>query len=398
MIRATDYTGKLLGNVDFIEASWDRKWSEPGEFMVYMALAEYNRLDALGMKYLENVGRPETGVIQKIEYKRETSGPTVTVSGKFVDALLDFGAYRKTQVVSASTAAAVKSAITSYISNAIAGVAVGSSTYKPLESVAVAPGSSFPTSADVSVEPDTQMGEALYSILSGTGYGLSTSVATYPATDGSGSVGLAVKFAPGVERTEGDAGVFFGKAYNNVDSMSYTLDESAEFCLYEILQEVESGVYGSYSSSYFPIKFTEVENGETKYFIGCTYYYDSNRPGNLGACYPKKILKTSLSSDECDLKVTTAANQQKIRNLMQKKAQLDMLNHYKIETISINVIQERFTYLQDYDLGDRCVALIDDMEQLYYARIEQINETHRSNRIDVELVLGTPSKQRWRTR
>ena len=83
---------------------------------------------------------------------------------------------------------------------------------------------------------------------------------------------------------------------------------------------------------------------------------------------------------------------------MQKKAQLDMLNHYKIETISINVIQERFTYLQDYDLGDRCVALIDDMEQLYYARIEQINETHRSNRIDVELVLGTPSKQRWRTR
>lgn len=57
MIRATDYKGKLLGNVDFIEASWDRKWSEPGEFMVYMALAEYNRLDDLGMKYLENVGR-----------------------------------------------------------------------------------------------------------------------------------------------------------------------------------------------------------------------------------------------------------------------------------------------------------------------------------------------------
>ena len=72
MLRATDYTGKLLGNVDFIEASWDRKWSEPGSFMVYMTLGEYNRLNALGMKYLENVGRPETGVIQKVEYKRET--------------------------------------------------------------------------------------------------------------------------------------------------------------------------------------------------------------------------------------------------------------------------------------------------------------------------------------
>lgn len=398
MLRATDYTGKLLGNVDFIEASWDRKWSEPGSFMAYMTLGEYNRLNALGMKYLENVGRPETGMIQKVEYKRETSGPTITVSGKFVDTILDFGSYRKTQVVSASTATAVKTAIASYIANATAGVTVGSVTYKPIKSVAIDGGSSFPNVADVSIESDTQMGEALYSILSGTGYGLLTSVTSYPAADNSGSVGLKVKFAPGVERTEGDAGVYFGKAYNNVDSMSYTLDESAEFCLYEILQEVESDVYGSYSTSYFPIKFTEVENGETKYFIGCTYYYEGNKPSNLGACYPKKILKTSLSSDECDLKVTTAANQQKIKNLMQKKAQLDMLDHYKVETISINVIQERFTYLRDYDLGDRCVALIDDMEQLFYARIEQINETHKSNRIDVELVLGTPSKQKWRTR
>lgn len=397
MLRATDYTGKLLGNIDFIEASWDRKWSEPGEFMVYMALAEYSRLNALGMKYIENVGRPETGVIQKVEYTRETTGPTVTVSGKFVDALLDFGAYRKTQVISASTAAAVKSAIASYIANATAGVTVSDVTYKPLKSVALDSGSSFPNSADASLDPDAQMGEALYSILSGTGYGLVTSVAAYPEKS-SGAVGLKVKIKPGTERTEGEAGVYFGKAYNNVDSMSYTLDESAEYCLYEILQEVESDVYSSFSASYFPIKFTEVENGETKYFIGCTYYYSGNRPTQLGDCYPKKILKTSLSSDECDLKVTTTANQQKIRNLMQKKAQLDMLDHYKVETISLSMLQERFFYLKDYDLGDRCVALIDDMQQLFYARIEQVNETHKANRIDVELVLGTPSKQKWRSR
>ena len=71
MLRGMDYTGKLLGSIDFIEASWDRKWSEAGEFIVYMTLDEYNRLDALGMKYVENVGRPETGVIQKIEYAKK---------------------------------------------------------------------------------------------------------------------------------------------------------------------------------------------------------------------------------------------------------------------------------------------------------------------------------------
>ena len=66
MLQGIDYTGKPIGNIDFIEASWDRNWSEAGDFMVYMALAEYNRLNALGIKYVKNVGRPETGVFQKL--------------------------------------------------------------------------------------------------------------------------------------------------------------------------------------------------------------------------------------------------------------------------------------------------------------------------------------------
>ena len=72
MLQAIDYTGKPIGNIDFIEASWDRNWSEAGDFMVYMALSEYNRLNAMGIKYVKNVGRPETGVFQK---ERPVSGP-----------------------------------------------------------------------------------------------------------------------------------------------------------------------------------------------------------------------------------------------------------------------------------------------------------------------------------
>ena len=74
MLQGIDYTGKLIGNIDFVEASWDRKWSEPGQFMIHMTLAEYNRLDGKGIKYVENVGRPERGIIQKIEYQKETEG------------------------------------------------------------------------------------------------------------------------------------------------------------------------------------------------------------------------------------------------------------------------------------------------------------------------------------
>ena len=396
MLRAIDFTGELLGSIDFIEASWDRRWSEPGEFMVYMALDEYNRLNGLGMKYIENVGRPERGIIQKTEYSRQTEGAFVTVSGYFVEKLLDFGAYRKTQVVSASTTDDVESAVNSYLQNAVAGVTVDGKTYKPLESVVINEGSEFPTSVNASIEAGLQAGEALYNILSGTGYGLIASVDSYPESDGSGGIGLTILLKNGRQKTEGDEGVFFGKAYNNVDDMSYTLDESAEACLYEIVQTVDQEQYSAFSAAYFPIKYTEIVDGATRYYIGCTYLYEENQPTNVGKCYPKRILETSLSSDECDLKVTTAANQQKIKSLMQKKAQLDMLDHYKVESISINVLQERFAYLEDYDLGDTCVALIDDMEQIYHARIEEANETHKENRIEVELVLGTPSKQKWR--
>ena len=398
MLQGIDYTGKLIGNIDFIEASWDRNWSEAGDFMVYMTLAEFNRLDAMGIKYIKNVGRPETGVLQKLQYDKETEGAFATISGFFAEKLLDYGTYRKTQVINASSAAAVKSGLNAYISNANAAVTVDGESYKPLKSVTIDSGSVFPSSADISIDQGVLMGEAIYDTISDTGFGVLAKIAEYPASDESGALGLNLIFNKGRQLTSGETGVFFGKAYNNVDDMSYTLDESAEKCLYEIIQEVDADYYSAFSTSYFPIKYTEVADGTTRYYIGCTYFYAGNQPTKIGSCYPKKILTTSLSSDECDLTVTTAVNQQKIKNLMQKKAQLDMLENYKIETIEANVIQVRYEYMKDYDLGDTCTVYIDDLEQIYHARIEQVQETHKNNMVSIKLVLGTPSKQKWRAR
>lgn len=396
MLQGIDYTGRLLGSIDFIEASWDRKWSEAGEFLVQMTLDEFNRLDALGMKYVRNVGRPEQGIIQKVEYSKEIEGAFVVVSGFFMEKLLDFGTYRKTQVVTDSSEAAVKSALSAYINNANAGVTVDGRIYKPLKNVTIDTASVFPSNVDNSIDQGTPMGAAIYETLSNTGYGMIVKAGEYPAGSEAGAVGLNVVFRKGRQLTDGETGVFFGKAYNNVDDMSYKLDESAEKCLYEIIQEVDADHYSAFSSSYFPIKYTEIVDGTTRYYIGCTYFSAANQPTKIGNCYPKKVLSTSLSSDECDLKITTATNQELIRNLMRKKAQLDMLDNYKVETMEINVIQVRYEYLSDYDLGDTCAVLIDDLNQMYYARIEKINETHKDNMVDIQLVLGTPRKQKWR--
>ncbi len=54
--------------------------------------------------------------------------------------------------------------------------------------------------------------------------------------------------------------------------------------------------------------------------------------------------------------------------------------------------------MKDYDLGDTCAVYIDDLEQMYHARIEQVQETHKNNMVNIKLVLGTPVKQKWRVR
>lgn len=395
MIKAINSKGVQIGNVDFIEVSWDRKWSATGEFMAYLPLAEYMRLSALDVKYLTNVGRPEIGIVQKIEYAKKISGAYVTVSGYFAENLLDFCSYRRTTVISANTAANVKSGISSYLDKASTGVTVDGKTYKPISGIYIDADSVFPESADSSIDNGTQAGEGLYQVLSGTGYSIRTSVKSYPQSD-SEAVGVSVKFIEGTDRTTGDDAIYFGKAYNNVSNVSYILDESAERCLYEIIQEVDAQYYSSFLASYFPIKFSETVDGEAHYYIGCTYVYNGNKPSGLGDVYPKKVLETSISSEEADLTVTTAANQSKIAGLMKKKAQLDMLNNYKVETVSVDVIQERYYYLTDYDIGDVCIVQIDDLEQQYHARIEEIQETHKSNRVDVKLVLGTPTRQKYR--
>ena len=128
------------------------------------------------------------------------------------------------------------------------------------------------------------------------------------------------------------------------------------------------------------------------YIIGCYFNWDSNAPENVGNSKPKAILKTSLSSDEVDLENTTTQNQKKIRNLLESKAKLDMLDNYKVEEIACNVIQERYKYLQDYDLGDKCIVYIDDLGLTYSSVITEIEETHKSNRVEIKVVLGTPRK------
>ena len=393
MLKARDWKGSIIGdkggNIDFIECAWDRKFTQCGDFILYLPLAEYNRLAEMGFKYVENVGRPELGLIQKIEYEKKTKGAFVTLKGFFVDKFLDFATYRKTVAINTNTVAAAKTAITNYINNANA--VVGG--VKPIGSIGFSNDSSFPSTIDISIDGGIKAGEALYDILSDSEYGYLTKISKYPKSD-TDTLGVSVKVFKGNDLTSGDNAVYFGKAFNNVSDISYTLDESANQCFYEVLQEVSEEHYSAFSTNYFPIKYTETKDGQIHYLIGCYFVWNSNKPEKIGNSNPKAVLTVSLSSDDVDLEDTSTANQQKIRRLLETQAMLDMLNNYRVETISCTVLQEKYEYMKNYDLGDKCVVYIDDLDLSYHAIISEVQETHKRNQIILKVVLGTPKKQK----
>ena len=79
MILGFDKYGTALGTIDFIELQWNRKYQECGSFVLYIAVDDYNA----EVKYVQYSDRPETGMIQKIEYEEKVGGRFVTLSGFF---------------------------------------------------------------------------------------------------------------------------------------------------------------------------------------------------------------------------------------------------------------------------------------------------------------------------
>ena len=60
------------------------------------------------------------------------------------------------------------------------------------------------------------------------------------------------------------------------------------------------------------------------------------------------------------------------------------------------MIQNNFLYLNDYDLGDICSTVIDDIEEMFVARIVETSEVIKNNTEEVTLTLGTPQKSKYK--
>ena len=89
MIKCLNKFGEEVKMIDFVELQWSRKYFESGSFVLYMAAKDYDP----NVKYIQCIGRPETAMVQKVVYEEKNNGEFVTLSGFFIDKVLDWSAY-----------------------------------------------------------------------------------------------------------------------------------------------------------------------------------------------------------------------------------------------------------------------------------------------------------------
>lgn len=384
MIQAFDKTGAAIGYPNFIELQWNRRFNGFGDFVIYMPVSEYDP----DVKYIQNVGRPETGIIQKIVYEQKPEGDFVTISGFFIEQLLNYGMLWQDKGYTATTAAGVRTRIRHFCRDCLTMVnppSVTGYTNPPIRSgryqlyrLSLGESNPTPNTMNFAYAKGTPCGDALLNWLNENGFSMyafpiwSGDLNQYPA------IGLGLVTYSGVDRS---GSVIFGKEYGDVISAEYALDDSATTAEGLAVQEISAAQASSYSS----VVQLATPSG-TKYFVRLST--TKTQPQNMGVAWPFKIYYTSVND--------TSLSQTNLYAQMRSEAQAALLDNTRLETISVDVIQNNKIYLEDYDLGDTCGVVISEIGKTFTAQIMEVHEVTSANKTDVQIVLGTPRRQKRR--
>lgn len=396
MITCLNKFGYEIMPTDFIELQWNRKYHEAGNFVLYIAAKDYNP----DIKYIQVKDRPETGIVQKIMYEEKTNGDFVTLSGFFIEKLLDCTAPTQGRTSNqAEYPDPVPDAIneslrwffysffiqqTDNLKNSMDpdGLGISYIDNNPVVffyETLVKDGVGIPRSV-ISFDVGEPFGESLYKNLEKYNCSYRVKPLFKNRDESKPILGIETQIWKGRDLRNS---IYFGDSIDNVKKIEFMVDESgAKECVVG-LQEIPDEIT-NYSNVFYTY-----EDGKHKKYISEAYHYQNNMPNNLGKVFPQKVIKTNCSA-------ISASDEKTVRETMQHQAKLELINNYIDEKISIDVIQNKFYYLKDYDLGDVCTIVIDKIKKMYTARIVEINEVFSQNKNEVELILGTPTKQEYR--
>lgn len=382
MIIYLDKTGQELPQRDFIELQWTRKCFEPGSFSLYVRAEDWDK----NIKYIQLDGRPETGIVQKIQYEYLPEGDFITASGFFIEKLLDWGA-------SITDMSPENDILTNL--DILCFTLYSQYTGRIKEEYGDAEGELFPPFTNnlycAYFEPLTSTaltqlgtkggepgGKAIYDFLRVNGYRLTAKpYFNDPArATREPMIGLVMEAKKLRSRD-----VYFNKSLGTAKNIEYVFDDSGAYPHIVGVQIIEDKI--SYTNSLYIYKDSKFQK-----CIYESYEYNVNAPQDVGTAKPLRVIYTTANDIE-------NGKEASVRAQMQNALKLELLNNYKVEHISCEVLQDRYIYPRDYDLGDLCNVQLDELEVEYSARIVEIREVYHKNICEIEIVLGTPTRKEY---
>lgn len=315
--------------IPYDNLQWNRRYYESGDYVMQIPLGLYDPT----WTYIGTKDRPELGMVQKAQ--KDDEGKMV-VSGFFCEKMLDDKTcYPRYIGDAAKTETAVRNIF---------------SAYKDDLPIALAPANDLllgdRTQSDFS---DDFLGEKLYKILE-------SRECTYSVIYDFENNALALKVWQGKDRTQSqnvNSFQTFSAEFGNITGSRTDFDDSA---------------YKNYAI----IPVNADDNGKEQQ----TYYLDWSNGG-----YKKEIVFDMRTS-----KPETGQTLAAFKDAVLQEAAENLIQYAKIEDIEVDVIESG--YMEDFDIGDKCDAVLTDVSVEMEARIVEINEVFKEGGHTVSVGLG----------
>lgn len=328
---------EIIKYFKYINLQWIRRYYEPGEFSVQLPASEYMS-DAV---YVFTKDRPELGLIQKKEYADGYDGEVMQLAGYFYEYKLN----DKITFPRFKAAGNIETLARSIVS-----------TYKD----------------DI---PILQLGDANDPLLGSdttkesTGEGLATALYEMLASQELSLrciydyVNNTMSFVvwSGLDRTQDQSTnsfVTFSEGFRNMQNEEVTID-SSNFKNYAVV--IGNGKYeeGNQIEVDVDLRSSANDYAQVLYVDQTGATYDSSE--QTLAEYNAQLYQAGLE---------------------------ELAKYTDVTSVTFDTIDRGLTYLQDYDLGDKCDVILDSVSMSFTVRIIEVQEVFKENKHTVTLQFG----------
>lgn len=317
--------------LQYINLQWNREYYQSGSFSVQIPADQYQS----DMHYLYTPERPETGILQKVELTESVKGRFIQLSGFFLEAVLNDKIVYPTYYGKGPLDTAVATMISKYKADI------------PLLQVVSPPGTA---ASVVWQETGGQLGSVAYTQLQTQQMSLRCQY------DYQGNA-IRCSVWKGLDRTQDQTVnnfVTFSNGFKNLSNIRANFDDS-NYKNYAVVAGIGEGPARKIA------------------------YAD-----NSGGGY-RKILFVDAKNETWNEEEQT--EQEYLQGLQQKGFE-KLLDYQNEKNIEVDVTNETFLYLTDFDLGDLVDVILEELNVQMQARIVSIKEVFKQNQHTVAIELG----------